>query len=138
MTALCPKRVLRPRQCVLCVCVYLSRSLCLCVNNSSAVLWLLGVIGSGLGSHEEKEVVLLFVCFLATLRHMEFPGQGWEPSHGCNLRCSCSNAGSLTHCAGLGIEPRSLHSRDAPADPIALQQELSERSLAQPLCQAIC
>ena len=31
----------------------------------------------------------------------------------CHLSCSCSNAGSLTHCAGLGIEPASQHSRDA-------------------------
>ena len=43
--------------------------------------------------------------FLAVLRHMEFPGQGSDPSHNCNLSHSCSNAGSLTHCARLRIKP---------------------------------
>ena len=33
-----------------------------------------------------------------------FLGQGSNPSHSCDLRHGCSNAGSLTHCAGLGIE----------------------------------
>ena len=48
---------------------------------------------------------------------MELLGQGLD------LSCSCSNAGSLTHCAELGIEPTSQSSQDA-ADPIAPQQEL--------------
>ena len=38
---------------------------------------------------------------------MELPGQGSDPSR------SCGNARSLTHCAGRGIEPVSLHSQDA-------------------------
>ena len=51
------------------------------------------------------------------------------PSQGSDLRChvelshSCSNVGSLTHCAGLGIEPVSQLSQNA-ADPIAPQCEL--------------
>ena len=44
--------------------------------------------------------------FLAIPWHMEFPG------HGSDLSCSCGNAGSLTHCAGLGIKPASQCSRD--------------------------
>ena len=53
--------------------------------------------------------------FFATLHHMEFPGQGSDPS-------SCGNIGSLTltHCAGLGIKPVSQHGRDA-AYPVASQ-----------------
>ena len=42
--------------------------------------------------------IYLFIYLLATLRHMEFPGQGSDPS----FSFSCGNAGSLTHCAGLG------------------------------------
>ena len=57
---------------------------------------------------------------LATPRHMESPGQGSDPS----LCCSCSNAMSLTYCAGQGIKPiTSQHSRDA-ADLVAPQWEL--------------
>ena len=37
-----------------------------------------------------------------------FPGWGSDPSPSCDLRCSCSNAGSLTHCAGLWTEPSVL------------------------------
>lgn len=38
---------------------------------------------------------------------MEFPGQGTDPSHGCDLSCSRSNARSLIHGAGSGIKPVS-------------------------------
>ena len=38
---------------------------------------------------------------------MDFSSQGSDLSHSCNLSLSCGNAGSLTHCAGLGIEPES-------------------------------
>ena len=43
---------------------------------------------------------------------MEFPGQGSDPSQNCDLSHSYSNARSLTHCAGPGIEPASQHSQD--------------------------
>ena len=33
------------------------------------------------------------------------PGQGLNSSWRCDLRHSCSNAGSLTHCARPGMEP---------------------------------
>ena len=36
-----------------------------------------------------------------------------DPSCRCNLSHSCGNTGSLTHCAGLGIEPASQCSQDA-------------------------
>ena len=50
---------------------------------------------------------------------MEFPGQGSDPSHSCDL--SCGNAGSLTHSAGPGMEPASQGSQDA-TDPVVPQQ----------------
>ena len=59
---------------------------------------------------------ILFFSFLATPWQVEFPGQGSDPSHSCDLSCSCSNTRSLTHCAGPS-------SQDA-ANPIAPQQEL--------------
>ena len=65
----------------------------------------------------------IFFFFLAALQHMESPGQESDLSHSCNLSCSGCNAGSLTHCAGQGIEPASLHSR-AATDPIAPHREL--------------
>ena len=55
--------------------------------------------------------------------HMEFPGQGSDPSHNCRLSPCCSNTRSLTPCAGLGIEPASQRSQDA-ADPIVPRREL--------------
>ena len=61
---------------------------------------------------------------------MELPGQGSDPSHSCELRQSSSNAGSLTHCAGLGIKPASRCSQDT-ADSIAPQQELRSPVLKQ-------
>ena len=35
---------------------------------------------------------------------MEFPVQGSDLSHSCNLSHCCGNAGSLTHCSGPGIK----------------------------------
>ena len=69
-----------------------------------------------------------FFFFLAAPWHMEFLGQGSDLSHSCDLSCSCSNAGSLTHCARPGIEPRSQHSQDA-ANPSAPQWELPDLTL---------
>ena len=61
--------------------------------------------------------------FLATLWHMELPGQGSDLSRSHNLSHGCGNARSLTHCARPGIEPASQGSQDA-TDPIAPQQEI--------------
>ena len=38
----------------------------------------------------------------------QFLGQEWNPSYSCNLCHSCSNASSLTLCAGPGIKPMPL------------------------------
>ena len=54
---------------------------------------------------------------------MEFPGQGSNLSRRCDLNHSCGNRGSLTHGAGLGIEPASQRSQDATV-PIAPQWKL--------------
>ena len=64
--------------------------------------------------------VTYFMLFVATPRHMEFPDQGSDPSHSCDLCCSSSNPGSLTHCARPGIKPASWHFRNA-TDPVAPQ-----------------
>ena len=67
-----------------------------------------------------------FVLFcLAILQHMEFPGQGSGPNHSFDLRHSCSNTRSLSHCAWLGIEPTSWHCRDA-TNPFEPQWELPD------------
>ena len=56
-------------------------------------------------------------------RHLAIQGQGSDLSHSCDLSRSCGNAGSLTHCARLGIEPVSQTSQEA-ADLAAPQWEL--------------
>ena len=70
---------------------------------------------------------------MATPQHMEFLHQGLDPSHSWDL-CHCGNAGSLTHCAGLGFESGSQGSRDT-MDLIVSQQGLQE--LSNNLCNAI-
>ena len=68
---------------------------------------------------------LLFVFFvLATPWHMEFPGQGSNLNHSCDLHCSCcDNPESLTQCLGPGVKPVSQFYREA-ANPIVPQWEL--------------
>ena len=70
-----------------------------------------------------KNFFKLIFLLLATLQHVEFPGQGSDPSCSRCLLCKCSNTRSLTHCARLGIEPVPQHRRDA-IDSAALQQEV--------------
>ena len=53
-----------------------------------------------------------FFSFLAATQHMEFLGQGSDPSH------SCSNPGSLTHSARSGES--NLHPRGSETVPILL------------------
>ena len=59
------------------------------------------------GTELPSFLIYLFPFILAALRHMEFPGQGSDLSHRCDLCHSCGNTGSLTHCAGPGIKPVS-------------------------------
>lgn len=68
---------------------------------------------------------LFLFSLLAAPWHMEFQGQGSDPSQGHDLSQNCSNIESLTHCAGPGIEPVSQRSQEAP-DSILLWQELQE------------
>ena len=53
----------------------------------------------------------LFFFFLVAPRPMEFPGQGSDASYSYDLSHSFSNAGSLTHCAWLGIKPRPSNAK---------------------------
>ena len=76
---------------------------------------------------------LIFSLFSFSLQppplHVKFLGQGSDLSHSCNLSCSCSNARSLTHCAGQGVRPASQGSQ-AAADPVAPQWELHSPSFS--------
>ena len=79
------------------------------------------------GYIEEKEIkrniqtvnsgFFFFSPFLASPQPMESQGQRSDPSHSPDPSRGCSNAGSLTHCAGPGIKPASQRSQDA-ANPI--------------------
>ena len=64
--------------------------------------------------------LFIFLLFMASPQHLELPGQGSDPSRSWNLHHRGGNAGSLTHCAGLGTEPSSLCCKHA-ADPVVLQ-----------------
>ena len=70
-------------------------------------------------SRTSVNIIFIYYLFsaLATPQRTEFPSQGSDPSHLCTLCRSCGNIGSWTHCAGLGFELASQHSRDA-ASPI--------------------
>ena len=50
-------------------------------------------------------IISLTFFFHHTHSLWKFSGQGSNPSHSCKLSHSYSNARSLTHCTGLGIEP---------------------------------
>ena len=57
----------------------------------------------------------------------KFLGQGLNPSHNCNLSCSRSRAGCLTHCAGWwGLNPhlRSDSALQSDSSSTAPPQEL--------------
>ena len=68
-------------------------------------------------------LLLLLLFSLATLRHMEFPGQGSDLSCNWDVNHRRSNARSLTHCArpGMNLHPSTpkapliplCHSRNA-------------------------
>ena len=60
--------------------------------------------------------------FFGHPQHMEFPGQGSDPSCSCNLYHSCGSAGSF-NCAGPRIKPVSWCCTDA-ANPFVPQWEL--------------
>ena len=75
-------------------------------------------------AHVSLGVYFVFCfLFLAAPWHMEFLGQGSDPSHSCKPSCICDNSGSLTHCSGPGIEPMSQCPQNA-SNPIVTQQEL--------------
>ena len=65
----------------------------------------------------------VYQVFLATPQHMALLGQGSDASHSCDPCHSRVKAGSLTHCAGPGIELASQGSRDT-TNPVVPQGEL--------------
>ena len=76
--------------------------------------------------HHHLQILFIYLrFFFGHPRRMEFPGQGSDLSCSCDLCHSCSNMGSLTYCAGPGIEPTSQRSREA-TDPVAPQRELPD------------
>ena len=79
-------------------------------------------------SPNSQFISLSVSLFLATLRHVEFPGQESDLSHSCKPSHCHSNTGSLTHCVRTEIEPASQCSQDA-ANLIAPQKELQSISL---------
>ena len=69
--------------------------------------------------------VFFFLSFFAVPLCMEFLGQGSYASHSCDLHCSHSNIGYLTHFSGPGIKPEPCHWRDT-TDPTVPQWDLQD------------
>ena len=67
--------------------------------------------------------IFYFFILLAAPRHKEFSGQGSDPSCSYDLSRTSGSAGSLTHCARLGIKPTVQHPQYT-TNPIAPQLEL--------------
>ena len=93
------------------------------VLNSSWGIWFANI------SHV-SQVAFSLCCVFSYTDFFDHPvayGVWWSDlsCSSCSLSHSCSKAGSLTHCARLGIEPASQCSKDT-ADPIVLQWELPE------------
>ena len=61
----------------------------------------------------------VYFSFLVTLRHIEFLGQGSDPSHICNLHLSCSNTRSFNPVCQLA-QGLNLHPGTAEMPPIPL------------------
>ena len=79
-------------------------------------------------SSNSRLFIIIIFFLLATPWLMAFLDNGSDPSCSCNLCCSCANTGSLTYCAGPGIEPETQRCRDA-ADLVVPQQELPKADL---------
>ena len=77
-----------------------------------ALVW--GFVLIYYGWHLVGPCIPPFFPFLAALLHMEFPHQGSDLSYSCDLSHSCSNKGSLTHCAVQGIKPVSQALKTLP------------------------
>ena len=88
-----------------------------------------------------KIISLLFFFFppfLAALWHMEFLGQGSDPSQSCDLHHSYSTPDPLTHCAGLGnrtcvLAPQRCHQSHCATlgTPISILLPLHRQILEQ-------
>ena len=66
--------------------------------------------------------LFLFFFFLTAPQHMEFPGQGSDPSRNCDLCHSCSNTGSLLNPLCQAGD-RTCRCRDT-VNPVVPQWEL--------------
>ena len=80
-------------------------------------------LGSLFSSFGICDFLFVFFPFLVDPQHKEFSCQGSDLSHSLDQSWSCGNTRSLTHCAGLRIEPMSLCSQGT-TNPVAPQQEL--------------
>lgn len=69
-------------------------------------LWLWRKVEMGRNCYWGRDLFLgWWECFvLATLRHKKLLGQGSDPSHSCNLCCSCGNTGSFNPLCRTGTE----------------------------------
>ena len=78
---------------------------------------------------------IFFFSFLALHVIQKFLGQGLNPSHSCNLCHRCSNAGSLTYCARLGLNLCCLRNKAGSLTCCATAGTPQERNINLPLLQ---
>ena len=102
--------------------LYLQRTGVLCIQEPTdnyhrkRLFILIELCSEGFENHQRRmnsvphHRSLLFFFFFNGCMHgiRKFPGPGIESKPQLHLQHSCGNARSLTHCAGLGIEPTPL------------------------------
>ena len=81
--------------------------------------------GLELASMSKNEDFKEWLFCLAVQQHMEFPGQGSDPSRATVVTYAAATAmpNPLTHCARPGIKAVSWHFGDT-SHPVVPQQEL--------------
>ena len=73
-----------------------------CIHSAQSLLTLFYQPRLLLGFLLLQKSYVLFFSLLAALRHVEFPGQGSDLSHSCDLYCSCGNTRSLS--SGMALQ----------------------------------
>ena len=84
------------------------------INYTNLLLILLSFLALFQCEQHTHNIIIRFLCICISYDTLwRYPIYAslwiywWSPSHSCNLCHSCSNAGSLTHCTGPGIKPRT-------------------------------
>ena len=82
--------------------------------------------------YRKAEEFFFFFFYGHTHSIWKFLDQGLNPSHSCDLCHSCSNAGSLTHCARPGVEPALPQRQEKIIKPLCHSGNSRKRFFIKP------